>query len=288
MTILDAIEKAKKLGKDREAAKGSHSRSAQKTRADMPRVSHAEPEFPLIKAPEFPRLVYDPRSCEENRILVPDVGALATPGAPDAYDILRTRLLQRARANGWTKIAVTSPGPGEGKSVTSLNLALSIAREGRNSVFLIDLDLRNPSICRHLGVAPSVDIVRFLQGEVGPESVFFSIGLENLTIAGGLTSVEQSSDLLAAGRVKQLIDYIRSIASHPLILIDLAPALSTADVLVLAPSVDATLLVVAQGKTRRDSLSRTVELLAEYTLAGVVLNRSQERLRDYYNYYRTN
>jgi Mrp family chromosome partitioning ATPase len=163
---------------------------------------------------------------------------------------------------------------------------LSIARERHNSVFLLDLDLRNPSICAHLGLVPNVEIVRYLTGEAGPESVFFSIGVENLSIAGGLTGIEQSSDLLATGRVDQLIDYIRSVASHPLILIDLAPALSTADVLVVAPRVDATLLVVAQGKTRRDSLSRTVELLSEYTVAGVVLNRSREMLSDYYGYYR--
>jgi Mrp family chromosome partitioning ATPase len=191
------------------------------------------------------------------------------------------------RANGWTRIALTSPGPGEGKSVTTLNLALSIAREKHNSVFLLDLDLRNPSICRHLGLVPNVEIFRFLTGEVGPESVFFSIGIENLSLAGGLTRIEDSSDLLTTGRLEQLIDYIRSIASHPLILIDMAPALSTADVLVVAPKVDATLLVVSQGKTRRDSLTRAVDLLAEYSVAGVVLNRSRELISDYYGKYRT-
>jgi Mrp family chromosome partitioning ATPase len=67
----------------------------------------------------------------------------------------------------------------------------------------------------------------------------------------------------------------------------MAPALSTADVLVVAPKVDATLLVVTQGKTRRDSLVRTIESLSEYTVAGVVLNRSSELLTDYYGRYRT-
>jgi Mrp family chromosome partitioning ATPase len=285
MTILDAMEKAKKLRKDREAAEGAPQTRVARTHAT--RISHAELETPpRIKPPEFPHIAYDRRSCEENRILVPDSEAPVTPGAEDAYSMLRTRLLQRARANGWTRIAVTSPGPGEGKSVTSLNLALSIAREKHNSVFLIDLDVRNPSMCAHLGLAPNVEIVRFLNGEVGPESIFFSIGVENLSLAGGLTTIEQSSDLLATGRIEQLFDYIRSIASRPLILIDLAPALSTADVLVVAPRVDATLLVVAQGKTRRDSLARTVELLSEYTVAGVVLNRSRELLSDYYGKYR--
>ena len=284
MTILDALEKAKKLGKERETAEIAQ--AARVARTPAPKISHAELMKPRVKPAEFARIAYDPKACEENRILVPDGEGPMEPGAADAYNMLRTRLLQRARANGWTRIAVTSPGPGEGKSVTALNLALSIAREKHNSVFLLDLDVRNPSICRHLGLTPQVEIVRFLTGEVGPESVFFSIGVENLSLAGGLMGTEESSDLLATGRIEQLFDYIRSIASHPLILVDLAPVLSTADVLVVAPRVDATLLVVAQGQTRRDSLGRTVELLSEYTVAGVVLNRSRELLSEYYGNYR--
>jgi Mrp family chromosome partitioning ATPase len=285
MTIMEAMEKAKKLGKEREAAEVAQATHG--VRTPLPKIAHAELAIPRIRPPEFVRIAYDPRACEESRILVPDCDGPEKPGAADSYNMLRTRLLQRMRANGWTRIALTSPGPGEGKSVTTLNLALSIAREKHNSVFLLDLDLRNPSICRHLGLVPNVEIFRFLTGEVGPESVFFSIGIENLSLAGGLTRIEDSSDLLTTGRLEQLIDYIRSIASHPLILIDMAPALSTADVLVVAPKVDATLLVVTQGKTRRDSLVRTIESLSEYTVAGVVLNRSSELLTDYYGRYRT-
>jgi Mrp family chromosome partitioning ATPase len=284
MTILEAMEKAKRLRKERKVAEGDQ--AARELRAHVPKIKQAEFAVPRIKPAEFVRIAYDPRACEESRILVSDAEGPAKPGATDAYNMVRTRLLQRIRANGWTRIAVTSPGPGEGKSITTLNLALSIAREMHNSVFLLDLDLRNPSICRHLGLVPKVEIFRYLTGEVGPESIFFSIGVENLSLAGGLTRTEQSSELLANGRLEQLVDYIRSIASHPLILIDLPPALSTADALVIAPKVDATLLVVAQGKTRRESLDRTVELLSDYTVAGVVLNRSQEPLSDYYGKYR--
>jgi Mrp family chromosome partitioning ATPase len=147
---------------------------------------------------------------------------------------------------------------------------------------LLDLDLRNPSICRQLGIVPNVNVVQFLTGEVAPETVFFTIGVENLVLAGNAVRAEQSADLLATGRLEQLFAYIRTIASNPLIIVDLAPVLSTADVLVVAPRVDASLLVVAQGKTRRESLTRTIELLSEYTIAGIVLNRSQEHLADYY------
>jgi Mrp family chromosome partitioning ATPase len=280
MTILEALEKAKQLRKQREASDGSQAVSP--GRAPSARISHEERVKPDIKLPEFARIDYDARICEENRILVPDDQGPAKPGAADAYNMLRTRLLQRARANGWSAIAVTSPGPDEGKSVTALNLALSMAREKNSSVFLLDLDLRNPSICRHLGILPRVDIVQFLTGEVAPETIFFTIGVENLVLAGSVLRTEQSTDLLATGRLEQLFTYIRTIAPQPVIIVDLAPVLSTADVLEVAPNVDASLLVVAQGKTRRESLTRAVELLSEYKIAGIVLNRSQEHLADYY------
>lgn len=280
MTILEALEKAKKLRKEREAS--GFVNAAMPGSLHAPKGARVEFDAPKVRPPEFVRIDYDARTSAENRILVPDDQGPAQSGASDAYNMLRTRLLQRARASGWTSIAITSPGADEGKSVTALNLALSIAREKHNSVFLLDLDIRNPSICRDLGISPKVEIVRYFTGEVGPEAVFFSIGAENLFLAGGLLSAEQSSDLLANGRLEQLIAYIRTIASQPLIIVDLAPVLSTADVLVVAPKVDATLLVVAQGKTRRDSLATTIELLSDYTVAGLVLNRSQELLSEYY------
>jgi Mrp family chromosome partitioning ATPase len=280
MTIFEALEKAKRLRKEREAADVVAAVSP--SRPPAPKVLRAEPQAPRVRTPDFVRIKYDPRSCAQNRILVPDDQGPPKPGARDAYNMLRTRLLQRARSNNWTSIAITSPGPDEGKSVTALNLSLSIAREKNNSVFLLDLDFRSPSVCRHLGISPKTEIIRFFTGEVGPESVFFSIGVENLSLAGGLMSAEQSSDLLANGRLEQLFAYIRTIATSPLIIADMAPVLSTADVLVVAPKVDATLLVVGQGKTRRDSLATTVELLSDYRVAGIVLNRSQELLTEYY------
>ncbi len=71
-----------------------------------------------------------------------------------AYRIIRTRLLHTIRTHNLRSLAITSPGPGEGKSVTSMNIALSLARDPTCSVFLLDLDMRNPSLCRYVGVQP--------------------------------------------------------------------------------------------------------------------------------------
>ena len=75
-----------------------------------------------------------------------------------AYKMLRTRTLQRMRQNGWHVIGVTSPAQGDGKSLTSVNLALSLAREVTLSVVLVELDLRRPNICQQFGISSTKGI----------------------------------------------------------------------------------------------------------------------------------
>src|ERR1700738_835223 len=101
--------------------------------------------------------------CRERRLLLR--GSTEEDGAPvAAYRMLRTRLLHRARTKGWTTIAVTSAGPNDGKTLTAINLALSMAREKSREIVLLDLDMRNPSICRTLGVAPPYELREYLEG----------------------------------------------------------------------------------------------------------------------------
>jgi len=167
--------------------------------------------------------------------------------------------------------------------VTSLNLAISLAREGNQDVFLLDCDMRSPSICRYLGVQPPAEMVHYFRGEVGARDLFFRVGEERLAIAGGTVATDAASELLAMGRFEALLEEIRSVADNPLVLVDLPPVISTDDALVVAPRIDALVLVAAEGLTRRDQLDRTMGLIAEYPVAGVVLNRSADAMgTEYY------
>jgi protein-tyrosine kinase len=231
---------------------------------------------------DLPVLEYDRQVCARHHILVPDSVGPSNPSAVSAYRHLRTRMLHRARANSWSVLGVTSPGPGQGKTVTSVNLAMTIARERNNNVFLLDLDLRNPGVCRYLGVQPPHELRDYFNGTADAKSTLFSVGLENLTLAGGLTGLDTSSELLATGRVEELIAYIREVAPQPLIIVDMPPVLTNDDALVLAPKVDATLIVVSQGISRRDAVQQTMELIQEFNVAGVVMNRAHSLISDYY------
>jgi Mrp family chromosome partitioning ATPase len=104
-----------------------------------------------------------------------------------------------------------------------------------------------------------------------------------LTLAGTRTATDESSELLASGRVEELFQFIRNVAPEPLIIVDLPPLLSTDDALVVAPKVDACVLVVCEGKSRRDGAAKALELLSEFNLAGIVLNQSHTVVSDYYS-----
>jgi protein-tyrosine kinase len=275
MVIERALEKLKQS----QAEKAGQTYAPVAPAAGLPRRRSRDPaDAVAVPKLELPQLHVDRSVAEENRIAMPDTRLATNARVGAAYRMVRTRLLHTVRTNKWTTLAITSPEAGEGKSLTALNLALNIARDRTNSVFLVDLDMRNPSICKYLGVQPPQELIGYFAGQTGPERLFFSIGPENLAIAGSTASTGFASELLAGRRLEDLIEYIRSIAANPIVLIDLPPVLLTDEALLVAPRVDATLLVVAEGKTRRDGLVRAKHLLADFTSVGVILNQSTENL----------
>jgi capsular exopolysaccharide synthesis family protein len=242
------------------------------------RTTHDRVDAPPPRKLAFPQLQVDRALAERNRIALPESRLASNAHVGAAYRMVRTRLLHTVNTNHWTTLAITSPEAGEGKSLTAINLALNIARDRTTSVFLVDLDMRNPSVCRYLGVTPPHELTVFFAGQAGAEGMFFSIGPDNLAIAGSTSTTGFASELLAGRRLEDLIDYIKSVADNPIVLIDLPPVLLTDEALLVAPRVDATLLVVAEGRTRRDCLVRAKALLTEFASAGVILNRSSENL----------
>ena len=202
-----------------------------------------------------------------------------------AYKMLRTRSLQRMRTNGWQTLGVTSATQGDGKSLTSLNLALSLARETTLSVVLLELDLRRPSLCEHLGVDPIRGLPEYLDESATIEEVLFRPeNTERLAILPNTEIFENSSEVLSSPRIAQLIDELRTDDPGRILVCDLPPYLVADDVLAFAPLVDAFLLVVSEGVTPRLTLRRSTDILQELPIMGVVLNRSEEVSAGYYYY----
>jgi protein-tyrosine kinase len=225
----------------------------------------------------------DPETCQQNRVLF-DWVAEGNSTAVAAYRMLRTRVLRRARVRQWTTIGITSAGPNDGKSLTALNLSLSLARARNSDVVLLDLDMRSPSISRFLGIEPPREIIHYFEQQCTVQNVFYSIGVPNLYLASGTLGIEHASELLSTALFEHLLQYSKDHTNNPIILIDLPPVLSTDDALVVAPRVDAMLVVVSEGHSNRALVTKALESLSEFPIAGLVLNRAVETIPDEYDY----
>lgn len=205
-----------------------------------------------------------------------------TDEVASAYKVLRTQVLQRLRANQWNTIAVTSPRPGEGKTLTAINLAISLAREVNVTVLLADVDLRRPSVHKYFGYQPTYGLSDYLLHDRPLTDILFNPGIQRLVVLPGRESIGNSSEMLNTAVTQNLMQDLKKRYMRRVIIFDLPPLLNGDDVLVFAPQVDATLLVVGEGKTMRADLARAQHLLQGTNLLGTVLNRASEVGHAYY------
>ena len=228
------------------------------------------------------RVEVNPQVLQQNRIIT----SIQDPGITSAYKMLRTRVLQRMRANNWNTLAVTSTAPGDGKTTTSINLAISLAKNVNHNVFLVDLDLRRPSIHRYFGFKPKRGLGDYLLGKANPEDIVVDPGVERLMIIPNDHPFDNSSEQLSSPKMLKLVEYLTTSDPSRIIIFDTPPLLVTDDMLAFSPFIDAIMLVVSEGKTKREEIQRATHLLQDTNVLGTVLNRSEEAASGYgYGYY---
>ena len=281
MTIIEAaLQKTKALRGSRPEPQGQAAADARVERRTT-EYATAAPTVPPSTQIVARRVAFDPERARENRVLIS--ASLPTDRATiAAYGMLRTRILHRTRATGYHTVGLTSAAPQDGKSLTAVNLALSLTREKNSSVVLLDLDMHNPSVCRTLGITPPHELRDFFEHRIEtPDDLFVSIGVENLLIAGNMIPAENSAELLASPRLEELLAFIIKSCTSPVILLDLPPVLTPEDTLVVAPRIDTLVLVACEGKTPRADLQKAAELLEDFSILGMVLNRSIDTVPGY-------
>ncbi len=214
----------------------------------------------------------------KNRIIT----GLENDATTTAYKMLRTQVLRRMTAHGWTSLAVTSAGSGDGKTLTAINLAISLAREVNHTVLLVDADLRRPSISRYFGYTPTAGLSDYLLDEIPLSEVLFNPGIERLVILPGGNPIANSSELLSAPKMVRLAEELKTRYPARLVLFDMPPLLAADDLLAFAPNIDAALLVVREGKTHKDELKAAMEMLQVVNVLGTVLNQTADASAGYY------
>ncbi|HXS27043.1 MAG TPA: CpsD/CapB family tyrosine-protein kinase [Steroidobacteraceae bacterium] len=236
------------------------------------RVARAAPP-PDQSIPQYAAAPVDAELMQRNLIL-PMVDDMTVTRA---YKILRTRVTHRLVANGWHSVGITGTTAGEGKTLTAVNLAIALAQDVNNWVFLVDLDLQRPQVGPYLGMRYEYGLTDYLTGQASLEQVVYDISHPRLAVVPNARSVENSSELLLSPRMGDFLHFLQTEPPRRIVVFDLPPLLASDDVLAFSPRVDSFLLVISQGQTARRTLSNAKEVLSEMNVMGVVLNRSTER-----------
>jgi succinoglycan biosynthesis transport protein ExoP len=203
----------------------------------------------------------------------------------ESYRALRTSLLLTSVGGPPRVILVTSALPQEGKTTTSINVAIVLAQKGTR-VLLVDADLRRPSIHKTLGMGPRSGLSNVLTGNTDLEqAIVRSAILPNLFLLPAGTPPPNPAELLASGNMKDVLAQLREQYDH--IVIDTPPTLSVTDAVVMSSRADRVILVIRSGQTTKQALRRARDLLLQVNakLCGVLMNAVDLNSPDYYYYY---
>ena len=193
-----------------------------------------------------------------------------------AYKMLRTQLLQKMNENQWNALALTSPSSNAGCSLTSINLAISLAMEVRHTVLLVDFNLRNPGLHKLFGFQPKYGLSDYLMHDTPLEDILVNTGYEGVVMLPGNQPLLNSSETLSSPKLVQLVEELKSRYPSRMVLFDLPPILTSDDALAFSPYTDAFLLVLEEGKTKKAELENSLRLLSDVEVIGTVINKSKE------------
>lgn len=206
----------------------------------------------------------------------PRVASLLEPSSPtaEAYRTLRTSIRFLAVDRPLRTIQITSPAAGEGKTTTTANLAVALARAGER-VIIVSCDLRRPRLHEFFGLSNNVGFTSVLLGEVPLSGALQRVpDVNNLWLLASGPLPPNPSELLSSARATEVLSGLQAYADT--VLIDCPPVLPVTDSAVLSGKVDGTLVLVAARSTTRKQVARTVEILRQVNapLVGTVLNNA--------------
>jgi capsular exopolysaccharide synthesis family protein len=208
----------------------------------------------------------------------------ATHGAFEAYRALRTKLVRFQSAEGIRSVVVTSAEAGEGKTVSTLNLALSLAHLPGQRVLTIDADLRTAGLSMVTGAVEPPGLAEVLAGQASFESALVSTNVQNLYLVGAGDAQTPAGELFAGPGLKDFIGWCNEIFS--MIILDCPPMIGLADFDVVSAACDSVLVVVRALKTKRETLTTLGPHLQGKKLLGILLNgQEHHRHKTHYGYY---
>ena len=236
---------------------------------DQEKMGYVSPSYTISRS-----VTLNPQVLAANRC----VGYQQDSREMEFYKVLRTQILQRTNGGGGNTVMVTSALPGEGKTLTAINLAFTFAKEFKQTALLVDCDLRQQQIHQVLGFPSEKGVVDYLLNDCPIQELFVWPGVEKLTVISGGKTVKESSELLGSPGMKNLVTDMKNRYPDRYVFFDVPPLLTSADSLAFAPFVDYILVMVQAGQTSLQDVNRALRLLPGEKVLGLVMNRQKNTL----------
>lgn len=215
-----------------------------------------------------------------------DLITVKSPKDPvsEAYKTLRTNIQFSSFDEKVKTIMITSAGSGEGKSITSANLAVVMAQLG-NKTILIDCDERKPNIHKIFGLSNMYGLSNLLASDDNFESAIVDSGIDNLKVLTSGVKVPNPSELLGSKKMSKLIDSLKE--KYDYIILDTTPILAVTDAQIISKYSDGCLLVISSGEAEKEAVIKSKEALENVNskILGVVLNKIKVNYKLYYKKY---
>lgn len=265
--IQQAIEKAreerKQSGEIEPSSRGGDA-------PGRPRKAVVEEGVPEINYTTTRQVNLSDKVLSDNRI----IAGLPRDKRAEVFRQLRTQVIQKLRANNWKTLAITSPRQGAGKTVTAINLAISLSKEVNQTVLLVDLDLGDPSIHKAMGFEVDGGIIDHLSGDKSIPEMLVNPGMERLVILPSKPDERYSSEILSTPKMQALLKDLTTRYESRIIIFDIPSLLVNDDALIFTPFVDAALLVAEDGVSTGEDIERCMEMLQGVNILGTVLNKA--------------
>lgn len=278
-----ALERAKQQREETEGVAAEKERQttgeAEKESAPLDKQRIVEPVYTETKV-----IPSDSETLKQHKVLTPEFH----PAIVEQYNLLRARLETMLLQMKYNSVLVTSPGPDEGKTLTAVNLAISISRETSRTVLLIDGDMRRPAVTSYLGLPESPGLYEHLTQGVPLKELLINPGWPRFTILPAGNPDDYPADILGSPAMQELIWDVKTRYPERFIIFDSPPLMLYSDALYLARYVDSVLMVARSGKTKESALKEAIELVKDRPFLGTVLNRvppEQSKAYEYGKYY---
>jgi len=189
-------------------------------------------------------------------------------------------------------IMVTSSVSGEGKSLTSINLAIALAQEFDHTVLLVDADLRKPSVCDYLGIKSEIGLADCLEDGLAVSEALVKTGIGKLVVLPAGKKVNNPAELLSSNRMTALVKELKQRYDDRYIIIDTPPVLAFAEAHSLGSIMDGILFIVKEGGGTKQNVQEALAMLKDTKIIGLVFNNAEisrfdadYRYRAYYSYH---